>query len=269
MKTALVFPGAGAKIVVELGFAKAWRDSGRKYDCILGTSAGSIVSACLHGNQLDDLERLLLTIKNKNVYHWDLLNAFNSKASILSNAPLRKVLTKLLNPAKIRANTSATCKVIATDLATWNAKSFDLTKLTDEEIINALMASTAVPVAFPCVDYLVDGGVVDDYPVYDALAEEVDRIVVFNTSNLQPRPINNILDMIGQIIGLSFYGQFISTFKGLEVLKPKAEIVLIQVQEATGIPLLDFDALGKPEQRQKLIDNAYTLASTAISKLSW
>lgn len=268
MKTALAYSGAGANIIVEAGFAKAYRDSGLDYDYVNGTSSGAIVSAFVAANQVDDLEQLVLTCHDKDVFHFQPWRLFDvNSLSILSNTPLKQLLKKHLDCAAIRAS-GKSCTVNVSNLKTWSCIQYELAELSDDDIIQAIVMSTAIPIAFPHSKGLVDGGVLRDYPVLNAFAEKADRIVLFVPNSMTPaKNLNNIVDMINACVAAQLNNQLISLKQTLQFCPPQAEMIIIEPLVSTGIGLLNFDALGSVVKRQGYIDIGYKTAKAVLDRL--
>lgn len=269
-KTAVVFSGAGAKIILEAGMAKAMVDLGIKFDYAFGTSSGAIMAAAMMGDQIDDVINFMYRVKNKDVYTWAPWKLWTKEASLYDNAPLRKTLKSILNFDKIRANAANGKFFIANvcDLSQWSDQNLVVeSHHTDEQIINTIVTSTAVPCLFPYQYNCVDGGIVDNYPLFDALAKHVDRVIMFVTSTKDPRPVNNVKDMFAQIFSLLMYNQFQVATRALTIFPTTTEVIIIQVEHNTAIPLLGFDDLGDRAKRQSYIDLGYRLAMDKLSKL--
>jgi predicted acylesterase/phospholipase RssA len=265
MKTAIAYSGAGANIIIEVGFAKAFKDMGLTYDFINGTSSGAIVSAFVHAGQLDVLEHIALTATDKDIFThapWDLLS--KSRLCFLDNAPLRKLLTRNLNCAAVRA-AGKSCVVNITDLKTWTIKQYELTRLDNADMIEAIVISTSLPIAFAQSNGLVDGGVLRTYPLYDGLASRADRVIIFIPTKAAPFRPRNLKQMIEVYLLATVNNQLQSLQLALEYLSSKAEIIVVQVKKPTGIGLLNFDALGNAGQRQSYIELGYEIAKDALA----
>jgi predicted acylesterase/phospholipase RssA len=267
MKTALVIAGAGAKILVEAGMAKAWEASGLKYDYLVGTSSGAITAACLHAGQIPELINFCLKVRNKDVFSLAPWKALGSEACFLDNAPLRKSLASILKCENIRAN-PVSCVVNATSLLTWSVQQYELGKLNDADMIEAILTSTAVPAAFPKKQGLVDGGVCDDYPVWQGLADNVDRVVVFIPSTKECADQSGVKNLVMSLFSIMIYNQLEDVLRAISLMKTNTEFVFVQPPAPVNIGLLDFDGLGTPTQRAAYIEYGFQLAAEKLQKLS-
>jgi predicted acylesterase/phospholipase RssA len=138
-------------------------------------------------------------------------------------------------------------------------------------MLDSIIKSTAVPVAFPLKDGCIDGGCVRNYPIVDALGQQVDEIILVVTATIEPKPIGNIFDIIGQFISIVLYNQLTEAKKLLELVyiqNPNmrlAKLIVIQPDKPTNIGLLNIDKIGNREQRQAFIDSGYNLAMEILT----
>jgi NTE family protein len=103
---------------------------------------------------------------------WLTLLALNGAGSLLDPAPLRELITTSIDLDRVRAS-STRLLIVTADLAHRTPRIFDNATVT----VDALMATSAVPGAFPPValghGVLVDGGIIARAPVLEALAAGV------------------------------------------------------------------------------------------------
>lgn len=277
-KTAIVFSGAGARILYECGAAQAIKElinTGRMAEPVVltGTSSGSITAAFYAANQLDILYNLCLKVRTKDIYTKNWLKFFGPAACIYDNKPLIKLLTNNLNPAAVR-QFQGTVLVNITDLTTWQDMEMDLTKLDDAGILDAIIKSTSVPGAFPIRDNCVDGAVVDNFPIMDAIAQQVDRIILISTSSVTPTKIKSGMDLIGQLIGIVIYNQLLEAQRMLELVHLKnpaielTELIVIEPPIPPNVTLLDADGLGTVAERTAMIKSAYDFTMDKLSGIN-
>jgi NTE family protein len=203
--TALVLSGGGAKGAWEAGLAIALIERGVPVRLVTGSSAGALNAAMIADGRLDRLEATWRAITNDGVYAlrpaiafagllpgWLTLLALDRAGSLLDPAPLRALLTTAIDLDRIRA-APIEVRVVAMDLARRRKRVFDNRTLT----VDALMAATAVPGAFPAVEVdgqlLVDGGLTGRAPVLEALESgvAVERVLValsYQPDELGERP---------------------------------------------------------------------------------
>jgi predicted acylesterase/phospholipase RssA len=280
-RSAFVFSGAGAKILFECGaliaLDAAVKD-GRinSPDVLIGTSSGGLSLAYYAAGQLDVLFDLCLKLKNKDIYKINLgsiLNLFNDKASIMDNSPLRNTIKNTLDFKTLRAY-SKPVLVNVTNTETWEDEEIDLTKCnSDEEVLDALIKTTSVPLAFPNFKGYCDGGVVDNYPIFDAIAQQVDQIIMVITSTKEPKPIKNGKDMASQFVSIVLFNQLQSALRILELVHIKnpniqlTELIKVMPSKPLGINLLDADGLGDINQRKGYIHQGYMDTVAALKEI--
>jgi NTE family protein len=180
-----VLTGGGAKGAWEAGAAAALVERGAPVRLVAGSSAGALTAAMLADGRLDRLEALWKTVTREQVYAlrpgvlfagllpgWLTLVALNGAGSLLDPAPLRELITGSVDLDRVRASPTRLL-IVTADLARRTARLFDNSTVT----VDALMATSAVPGAFPPVPLdggvLVDGGLIARAPVLEALAAGV------------------------------------------------------------------------------------------------
>ena len=179
---ALVLSGGGAKGAWEAGAAVALIEGGLPVRVVAGSSAGALNAAMLADGRLDRLQAHWRSVTREQVYTlrpgvffagllpgWLTLLTLDAAGSLFDPAPLRGLITAAVDFDRVRAS-AVRLIVVATDLARREARLFDNTTVS----VEALMAASAVPGAFPPVDVdgtlLVDGGLTGRAPVLEALA---------------------------------------------------------------------------------------------------
>ena len=179
---ALILSGGGAKGAWEAGVAAALIESGLPLRLVAGSSAGALNAAMVADGRLDRLQQLWRTVTREQVYTLRpsvvmagllpgllTLLALDRAGSLLDPAPLRALITETIDLGRIRAS-AVELLVVATDLARYDKRAFDNRTIS----VDALMAASAVPGAFPPVHVdgapLVDGGLTGRAPILEALA---------------------------------------------------------------------------------------------------
>lgn len=176
--------GGGAKGAYEAGVALALHAEGVPIRLAAGSSAGALNAVMIAAGRLDRLESLWLALTREQVYGlrpsvffagflpgWLTLLALDQAGSLLDPAPLRELIAGALDLERLRTS-PVRVLVIATDLERRQRRLFDNATLT----LDALMAASAVPGAFPPVEVdgrlLADGGLIGRAPVLEALEAE-------------------------------------------------------------------------------------------------
>ena len=179
--TTLVLSGGGVKGAWEAGVAATLVRRGLAPRLVAGSSAGALNAVLLAEGRVDRLDALWRTLRREQVYTlrpsaffagllpgWLTLPALDAAGSVFDPRPLRELVAASIDLDRIRAS-STRLLVITSDLARRQTRLFDNRTVS----VDALMAATAVPGAFPPVDVegtlLVDGGLASRAPVLEAL----------------------------------------------------------------------------------------------------
>lgn len=179
---ALILSGGGAKGAWEAGVASALLERGVPVRLVAGSSAGALNAAMIADGRIDRLQQLWRSVTREQVYSLRpsilfagllpgvlTLLALDRAGSMLDPAPLRALIGEAIDFERVRAS-PVELLVVATDLARDDKRAFDNRSVS----VDALLAATAVPGAFPPVAVdgvpLVDGGLTGRAPVLEALA---------------------------------------------------------------------------------------------------
>lgn len=179
--TALIFSGGGAKGAYEAGVASAFLSRGVPVRLVAGTSAGALNATMVAAGQIELLEEMWRTLTSEQVYFlrpsvffagllpgWLTLWRVNQAGSLFDSRPLRELIEARVDLERVRRS-PIRLLVVAADLSRRAKRLFDNESVT----VDALMASVAVPGAFPPVPVdgalLFDGGLTGRAPVLDAL----------------------------------------------------------------------------------------------------
>jgi NTE family protein len=188
-RTAFVLSGGGNQGVSQVGMLRALLERGIVPDVVIGTSAGALNGAAVaYAPNLTGVAQLAVVWEQLQADHvfpggrihraW---NVVRRGTHLFGNEGLAALIHNS-TPARSFSDLEIPLRVIATDLDT------------GEEVViargplkPALLASTALPGVFPIVEHagrrLVDGGVVNNVPLWHALSGPVDRIFVLNVSS--------------------------------------------------------------------------------------
>lgn len=186
-KTAFVFAGGGSLGAVEVGMLKALVDSGVRADRVIGASVGAINAAFFAGEPsqagVQRLEAIWRDLQRADVFPFSLLGGLKGLLSRRDYLVEPDALARLLErhlPYRRLEDARIPCQVVATDLL----KGTEV-RLSSGAIVEALLASAAIPAVFPPVRrddrYLVDGGVLNNTPLAAAIDLPVSRIIVLPT----------------------------------------------------------------------------------------
>ncbi|MBL7872632.1 MAG: patatin-like phospholipase family protein [Cyclobacteriaceae bacterium] len=179
MKRGLVLSGGGARGIAHIGILKALDEMNITFDCISGTSAGSIVGALYANGQKPD--QIFELIKNLSIFK-SVRPAF-AWTGLLSLDGLKEVLLREI-PENSFSNLKIPLTVAATDIRKGKIHYF-----TEGDLAGTIMASCCIPAIFNPVtidrNLYVDGGLLDNLPV-KPLRNECDFIVGSHCNHISP-----------------------------------------------------------------------------------
>lgn len=226
-KVGLTLSGGGAKGLAHIGILKAIDSAGLKIDYVTGTSMGSIIGSLYAiGNSGNEIEKIAhntdwnlmfsnqlplrsFSLEEKNEYGKYALELpfsqgkFTLPSGAIESEELWIKLSELyFNVSSIKKFNQFRIPFacIATDIT--NA---EVVVQDSGEIVTAVRASMAIPGVFTTVEdkgiRLVDGGVIRNFPVSDAIAMGADYTIGSNvTQGLLPKEkLNNPLQILLQI----------------------------------------------------------------------
>lgn len=173
-KVAVVLGGGGVHGAVQVGMLQALQEHGVRPDLILGTSVGAMTGALLAARPDDAVERLRAlwtNLADHSPFEASLLERAStltrSRTHLHGNHRLRRLLLSYL-PARTFGELTVPFQCVAASIERAGARWF-----TDGPLIDALLASTAVPGLLPPVEvdgeHHLDGGLVDSIPVGRAM----------------------------------------------------------------------------------------------------
>ncbi|MCS7483521.1 patatin-like phospholipase family protein [Umezawaea endophytica] len=182
--TAFVFGGGAASTAAQVGMLAAAEEAGLRPDLIVGTSAGALNGVLLADrpdSAVQRLTRVWTTCDRSTVIGDSRLRTVRNLLGghhMFRNHRLARLFTE-----QVRARTFAELAVpfacVATDLDSGSA-----VVLRDGALVDALLATCAIPGVFPLVRmgrrHLADGGYVANVPVRQALDLGAASIVVFD-----------------------------------------------------------------------------------------
>lgn len=165
MEIALALGGGGSKGNAHIGVLRRLEQEGFRIKGIAGTSFGGLIAVLFAaGYRPDDLEVMFAALDQKKFYG----HGPKDGPSLMGLAGVARLLEEILGDRTFE-ELRIPCAVTATDL-----KSSSEVVLSSGRLVDALLATTAMPAVFP-VRYmgdleLVDGGTLDPVPVAPARA---------------------------------------------------------------------------------------------------
>lgn len=186
IKTAFVLAGGGSFGAVQVGMLQALLAQGVTPDLIVGSSVGAINGAYLAASPtLENVERLARIwrqLRRQDVFPVSLRSLaalFGRRSYMVDSHGIRALLEEHL-PYRSFEEASVPLHVVATDL-----HGGAIVRLSQGPVIDAVLASCAIPGAFPPVrieeQYLMDGAVASNTPIRTAIELGAARLVVLPT----------------------------------------------------------------------------------------
>jgi NTE family protein len=166
----LSLSGGGSFGINEVAILKNMYDTNQinhNFDIITGISAGGLNSGVLNfyndtNKGLDELRNIYFSLNNEMVYKHDEFHIFNNW-SFFNTEPLKKTIENIMD--KYKTDEKITL-IGATDINKGKLKIFDFHRLNRKDKIDVLLATSAIPIAFPPVNIngtlYVDGGVLSN-----------------------------------------------------------------------------------------------------------
>lgn len=244
--------GGGASLgAVQVGMLQALRDAGVVPDQITGSSVGALNGAILAADArsgLDHLTRMWTDIERGDVFPGNVLTLAwrlgRSRTHAVEAAGLRHLLSGGLAVdgfvVDAFADLDTPLAVVAVDLGTGREYVLD-----SGALLPAVLASAAIPGVYPAVEIdgrpLVDGGVLANLPVRQALDRGARSLVLLDTTVPAPAVSGEpgVRDVLGRVSHLQLRAQ-------LEAALPAAArevpVVSLPAPPARRVSPFDFSA---------------------------
>jgi NTE family protein len=251
----LVLSGGGAKGMAHIGVLKVLEEAGIRPAYITGTSMGGLVGALYAlGYSASEIEKIVLrldwelilsnelplnqiAIEEKGYYGRYMLELPVEKLDIrfpsglIEGQTLNKLLSRLTRSAHGTNNFSKLpipFACVATDLVTG-----EKVVLREGFLPEAMRATMAIPTVFTPVQVggrvLIDGGLVQNFPVQEALDMGADYIIGINVGgNLEPE--KNLRSMVDVLVQATFFASASTS----EAEKKKTDFLIDMVGDLGG-----------------------------------
>lgn len=240
---AVVLCGGGLLGAVEVGLLRAVEEQDVCLDLVVGTSVGAVNGAYVAGGgAAKELAELWRGLRGRDVFRPNLAVLWRglSVESLCSPAGLRHLLERHL-PARRFAGLEVPLVVTATDFATG-----ERIELTTGDLVEAVLASTAIPGIFPPVEgpdgrLLIDGSLSGNVPLEVAADRGADRVfcVLCECCVDRTRIRRSFLGAIAQAHHL--LERRASGAPALESRARELGVELVLVEPDVGIPVGDLD----------------------------
>ncbi len=182
--TVLVLGGGGMKGIAHVGVWKALEERGVRVDAVIGTSIGALIGASLAGGMgWKDLASLARALRKEDIVEINKRAVFMGgvrEEAVFNGDHFREYIARTL-PLRDFGEAQIPVRVNAVSLVTGEEVWFGTGMRADVSPVDAVYASCAIPIYFPPLkldgDVLVDGGVLDVFPIRAAARWGATRII--------------------------------------------------------------------------------------------
>lgn len=188
MSIAFVLSGGASLGAVQVGMLQALAERNILPDSVFGASAGALNAAWVAGDptlaDVDALAEVWISLRTRDIFPLrpltGLLGFLGRRSSLVSAHGLRALVARYVRFERLEDAPIPLC-VVATDVV--SGKEIAMSR---GDAVDAIVASAAVPGVFPPVTIdgrvLMDGAVVNNTPISNAIAAGATRIYVLPTS---------------------------------------------------------------------------------------
>src|SRR5215218_5113766 len=246
MSVAFVLSGGASLGAVQVGMLRALLERGIRPDVLVATSVGALNGAFLASRgptveTVDELAALWCGLRRGQVFPVEpvtgLLGFLGARRNLVPGGALRRLVARNLAHDRLE-DLPIPLNVVACD-----ALSGEEVLLSAGPLVDAVLASAAIPGVLPAVDWegrmLIDGGVVDNTPLTHAVALGADTIYVLPARGpclLTDAP-RGALAMLVHAMGLMVAQRFTAEVTSLAGL---ADVVVLPAPCPIDIHPMDF-----------------------------
>jgi NTE family protein len=266
-RTAFVLSGGGSLGAVQVGMLYALLEAGIWPDLVVGSSVGAINGAYLAGHasleRVEQLAALWESIRRRDVFPLGLRavlgGALGRRAHFADPLGLRTLILRAeLGFGRLEA-APVPFYPVATDLATGEA-----VVLEEGDVVEALLASAAIPGVFPPVEIrgrmLVDGGVVADSPLTQAEALGATTIYLLPTASVEDAMLpRRAIDVAARALFLSANQ---TAEAAMATLATRLDVHVVPPPAASSHSIFEFG------RTTELIDGGYVRARAWLAERS-
>jgi NTE family protein len=183
--TTFVLAGGGSLGAVEVGMLEALVAAGVGPDRIVGSSVGAINAAHFAGapdaDGVRELRRIWTRLRRRDVFPLSPLSLLGLfwRDHLIDAGSLRRLVERSL------AYSDLSEAVVPLDVVATDVLSGTEVVLSEGPVVDAVLASAAIPAVFPPVELqghlLVDGGVANNTPISVAVERGAERVIVLPT----------------------------------------------------------------------------------------
>ncbi len=252
-RTALVLGGGGSRGAVGVGLYRALVELGIRIDLIVSSSIGAVNGALIAaGLSPEEIKGRWRALRTRDVVgtRWQFLRLLTGASSAFSNNSLRNLLRSVL-PVRSFRELHIPLTIVTTDLETG-----ETVALTEGDLIEAILASTALPGLFPPIAWqgrrLVDGGLSNNVPIDLAIERGAERVIGMLCGCAKGLPASvNFITVLGQSFSLALNARYRCDAR---MFQPQAKLHILEPCLGINLELLDFD------HASTLIEPAYDYA---------
>ncbi len=248
--TAFVLAGGGSRGAVQVGMLAELVARGIRADRVYGASVGAVNGAAYCGDPTPEgikrLETVWRGLTGADVFPrgrvhgpWTFLQ---QRPSVHANAGLRRIVEDGVTFDRLE-DAEIPLEVVTTSLTDGQER-----WITRGPVVEAVMASAAIPAIFPPVmiegDVLIDGGVVDNVPISRPLAAGASRVYVLLCGPLhfRPRAPRRPVEAVLTAFFVAIHARFA---RELAQLPPGAQVVVFSGGGDPSADYRDFSASGE------------------------
>lgn len=243
-KTAFVLAGGGSFGAIQVGMLRELVAYGIRPDLVVGASVGALngMYFCCDPTAagVEHLERIWCGLKRRDVFPITLgrlVRMFFESTSLVDPSGLRAIVERHLSCRDL-GSTQIPMHIGATDLLTGAS-----VLLSSGPALDAIMASCAIPAAFPPVrigdGWLIDGAVASNTPVMNAVALGATRLIVLPTGfacALKTPPVTALASAL-HALNLLVARQLV---RDLELLSGQVEVATVPPLCPLAVSAYDF-----------------------------
>jgi len=239
-RTALILGGGGSRGAVGVGLYKALVELGIQLDFIVSSSIGAVTGAFIAaGMSPAELESHWKSLRTSDVIgsRWQFLRLLMGASSAFTNGSLRNLLRRVL-PVRFFSELRIPLAIVTTDLETG-----ETIVLTEGDLIDAILASTALPGLFPPISWrgrrLIDGGLSNNVPIDLAIERGAERVIGMLCGCTRGLPARaNFVAVLGQSFSLALNARYRCDE---QMYKPQTQLHILEPCFDPALDLLDFD----------------------------
>lgn len=263
----IVLGGGGLKGLAHIGAWQALVEAGLHPAGIVGTSIGALIGALASsGMPTAEMRERALALRRPDIVRVNRRAAWINgirQPSLFHGAPLRELLAELL-PSEGWDALRVPLLVNAVDLGNGDTEWFGPGARTDVSLLDAVYASSALPVFYPPFELdghaYVDGGIMRTLPIERAAHEGAEHVIAIDVGSSGRADVRSVIDggMIAvhhRVIGIITAARrrdLVATWSGPPLLYVRPHLA--------GFDTFDFDHI------EYFLDEGYRASKDALAR---